>query len=312
MNNMAKKIKFSLLIISVALLLVSGVAQVFAVELIVPIPTPDQPGGIKKIDSPAQYIQTLFQFGIGIGFLLAVGTIVFGGIVYIVQQGNIGKQLDAKEMILNAIWGFVLLLGSVLILTTINPNLTTLGLPDLKDPKIPTTQSPSSADYFKPESQKKLTENVSEIVDEKIEANDVAKQRLELMKKLGVSGDGPDVTAYAGFDKLTFQQKLDLAQMNYQYFARSGMIFLAHYNNSMERFEKGSADVGLTDQQKSQLIKWAQNGQCDSHASAYHLICKDYSHAIQWAKWLDDPHWGARRNAKIAYNTVDAVIKGPK
>lgn len=308
---MNKKFKFTLLVVSVAFLLISNTAQIFAIELIVPIPTPEQPGGIKKIDSPAEYIQTLFQFGIGIGFLLAVGTIVFGGIVYIVQQGNIAKQLDAKEMILNAIWGLVLLLGSVLILTTINPNLTTLGLPNLKDVKIKPISGPSSASYFKPESQEKLTENVSGIVDKRIDFNEFAKQRLDLMKQLGVSGDGPDVRTYAGFDKLTFQQKLDLAQMNYQYFARSEEIFNDLYDNSIERFEQGAIDAGLTNQQKLDLIHMAEKGQCANHVGTYFYICSDYAHAIEWSKWLNDKDWGARRNAKIAYDTVD-VVKVPK
>lgn len=122
------------LILTLAGLILTQIALGAGYELSVPIPTPQ--GKVTTITDPAQYIQTIFRFLIGAGALLAIGTIVFAGIVYIVQQGNIAKQLDAKDMILNAVWGLALLMGSVLILTTINPRLTKLSLPKLENVEI--------------------------------------------------------------------------------------------------------------------------------------------------------------------------------
>lgn len=112
----------------------SEVPLVKGYQLTVPIPIPGRPAVTEIVDA-TQYIKTIYQFGLGIGALIALGTIIFAAIVYIVQQGNVARQLDAKDMILNAIWGLVLLFSATLILFTIDPRLVkpeTLVLPTTK------------------------------------------------------------------------------------------------------------------------------------------------------------------------------------
>jgi len=75
----------------------------------------------------ADYISRIYMFGVGIAGILAVGVIVFGAIYYAVSGGNPDKQRDARSYITSAIWGLVLLLGSYLILNTINPQITNLS-----------------------------------------------------------------------------------------------------------------------------------------------------------------------------------------
>src|SRR3972149_1919706 len=78
----------------------------------------------------APQIANFYQWALGIGGLVALGIIVFGGILYTVSAGNASKQDDAKQWITGALIGLLLLFGSYLILNTINPGLTKLK--DLK------------------------------------------------------------------------------------------------------------------------------------------------------------------------------------
>lgn len=88
------------------------------------------------------FINTFYQTALAVSGLLALLMIVYGGIKYTVSAGNTGQQSDAKDIILSAVYGVVLLLASYLILNTINPKITNLQLPgnDMPNPPAPTTQ----------------------------------------------------------------------------------------------------------------------------------------------------------------------------
>lgn len=68
------------------------------------------------------YLTAIFRLGIGLAVVIAVFMIVFNGIQYMVSD-VVGQKATAKKGIENAIWGLVLVLASVLILNTINPNI---------------------------------------------------------------------------------------------------------------------------------------------------------------------------------------------
>ena len=76
------------------------------------------------------YITRLYQFGIGISGILAVGMIVFGAILYSTSAGQGDRQREGKDMITSALWGILLLFGAYLILKTINPDLVLLREPN--------------------------------------------------------------------------------------------------------------------------------------------------------------------------------------
>jgi ABC-type nickel/cobalt efflux system permease component RcnA len=65
----------------------------------------------------------IFIWAVGIGAILAVGVIIYGGVLYIISAGNPATQKEAKEWIKAAIYGLLLLLGAWLILNTINPTI---------------------------------------------------------------------------------------------------------------------------------------------------------------------------------------------
>ncbi|KKU15597.1 hypothetical protein A3D55_03170 [Candidatus Jorgensenbacteria bacterium RIFCSPHIGHO2_02_FULL_45_20] len=76
-----------------------------------------------------EFISKFYEFGLAISGILAVGMIVAGAIYYTTTGPTPQKQTDAKDMMLSAIWGLLLLFGSYLILKSINPQLIKLRAP---------------------------------------------------------------------------------------------------------------------------------------------------------------------------------------
>lgn len=72
-------------------------------------------------------LQGLFRLLLGMGALFAVGSFVYGGIVYMTSE-IVDNKAKAIKRIQSAMWGLLLLLGSWLILNTINPQLLSLEL----------------------------------------------------------------------------------------------------------------------------------------------------------------------------------------
>ncbi|MBI4133847.1 MAG: hypothetical protein HY475_00320 [Candidatus Terrybacteria bacterium] len=83
-----------------------------------------------------QFFGWLFFAAMGFAAVLALLMIVVGGVQYMVAAGNTSGQGAAKKRISDALLGLVLALASVLILYTINPDLTRIGAPTLNDAQI--------------------------------------------------------------------------------------------------------------------------------------------------------------------------------
>lgn len=99
--------------------------------LLAPLPDPSAEGGLRtKTDTSFQlgdYINLMLKVIIGIAGVLAVVMIVIGGIQYMSTDAFSGKE-EGKSRITNALLGLVLLVGSFMILNTINPNLVNFNL----------------------------------------------------------------------------------------------------------------------------------------------------------------------------------------
>lgn len=82
------------------------------------------------------WVQSFYQFSLIAGVFLAVGVIAWAGLRYALAAGNPSGQSDARDQILQAILGLILLFGAYLILFTINPNLINLNLPTLSSVSV--------------------------------------------------------------------------------------------------------------------------------------------------------------------------------
>lgn len=66
-------------------------------------------------------VNDIFNWSIGIGGTIALGIIIFGGVLYITSAGNGSRQDNAKEWIWAAVCGLILLAAGYIILNTVNP-----------------------------------------------------------------------------------------------------------------------------------------------------------------------------------------------
>lgn len=86
------------------------------------------------------YILTIYNFAVAAAGILAVVVIMYGGLVWASSAGNEQTITSAKETILSAIIGLIIILGSYTLLNYINPQLLNLkyaeipiigGIPDI-------------------------------------------------------------------------------------------------------------------------------------------------------------------------------------
>jgi len=92
---------------------------------------PNSPMGTSLTDNSklVDFVKYLYEWGIALGGLAAFIALVIAGFQYLTSAGNAMKMSNAMKRIQSAVLGLLLLLSSVLILNTINPQLTTLKMP---------------------------------------------------------------------------------------------------------------------------------------------------------------------------------------
>ena len=89
--------------------------------------------------SLASFFQSVFTLALSAGAILAVLRLAYAGWLYMGAADMWGSKQKAKDVIMNAILGLLLLIGIWIILNQINPNLLNLNI-------LQTVQSnPSSA-----------------------------------------------------------------------------------------------------------------------------------------------------------------------
>lgn len=96
------------------------------------IPGVETPGPGSTLPELIGYI---YMFALAAAGFVALIAILIGAIMYIFSAGNPTKAKDAKDRIFSALLGILILLASVLILRTINPDLVNIGLPGAKEPE---------------------------------------------------------------------------------------------------------------------------------------------------------------------------------
>jgi len=81
---------------------------------------------IKEGMDISSYILYIFNIAIIIGVLIAIFSLMYGGFLYVTSADNPHKIKEGKSIISSGILGLLILLGSHLILSFINPSLTVL------------------------------------------------------------------------------------------------------------------------------------------------------------------------------------------
>ncbi len=92
------------------------------------LPGTDKPGEAKKGEELPQFIKYLFMFSLSIVGIIGLAAIIIGAFGYLTAVGNPQQAAKAKEQIFSALLGILLLLGSYLLLSIINPDLLSLGV----------------------------------------------------------------------------------------------------------------------------------------------------------------------------------------
>jgi len=121
-----KKIKKMFLILFLALFLNLAL---FNFSLALEINYPVIPGALPPLEDISNFLdfaKYIFNFAIILAGLFAFIMIIFGGVRFLISAGNPSSIKEAKDQILSAILGLVILLSAWIILTTINPQLVIL------------------------------------------------------------------------------------------------------------------------------------------------------------------------------------------
>src|SRR3989344_911021 len=120
------KYLFSLLL-AIAIMAPAGFLYAQTYVPLAPLSGLNPPSSVVTETGLAGYLQTLFWLAIALAGVLAVLMITKGGILYMASEA-FNTKAEAKNQITMAIVGFLLAISSVLILTTINPDLLKFNL----------------------------------------------------------------------------------------------------------------------------------------------------------------------------------------
>lgn len=86
---------------------------------------PTLPGGISLSQGAKlnEFVRYIYAFSIFISGFVALGILLFGGVLYLLALDNPAKKALAREWMAAGFWGTLILLLSYIILATINPQL---------------------------------------------------------------------------------------------------------------------------------------------------------------------------------------------
>jgi len=94
---------------------------------------PDIGGGLPEEKTNfTDYVKYIFNFSMIVAGVLAFGTLVFSGFKILTSPDQPSVISDARTKIISAFIGIVILLSSYLILTTLNPSLSIITVPDIE------------------------------------------------------------------------------------------------------------------------------------------------------------------------------------
>ncbi len=97
-------------------------------SLLQPLPDAGGDGSISEVDVSnfPTYVNNMFLLLVGLGGVLAVLYISYGGLVYMTTDAVTQKQ-EGIKIVKRALWGLIIIIGCFLILKTINPTILDLS-----------------------------------------------------------------------------------------------------------------------------------------------------------------------------------------
>lgn len=102
-------------------------------KLAIPIPTikftdlgPAEGGKTYDLPWIAEYIAGIYRYSVGFGGIIATVMVIIGGFQYLTAGGDSGRVKAGKQRIADAVIGLLLLVGSYVVLYTVNPDLVSL------------------------------------------------------------------------------------------------------------------------------------------------------------------------------------------
>ncbi len=180
-------------------------------KLIVPIPG-FAPGNEAN---PLAYIVAIYNVAIAAGGLIAMGIIVFAGLKWATSAGNQSAISEARDLLLHAIYGLVMLMGATLILYTIGgESFTKLTLPTL------TNVTPTEFDFAETaEAWAKANENWRAANQEHTKTRDEAEAANKAIEAKNAKGE-----------KVSLEEKIDAQRKTVAY-------ALSQYNRALADLE---------------------------------------------------------------------------
>ncbi len=102
---------------------------VFAGDFSLEIDWPDSPAGavLTEESTLAELVIYFFEWGVAIAVVFVFGTLVYASFKYIISSGDPQKLSGAKSRIQSAFFGLLVLLGSWLLITILNPELAVIS-----------------------------------------------------------------------------------------------------------------------------------------------------------------------------------------
>lgn len=133
-GNMKKNSQLFLLIFLVVFLLLPEISPAATIPLNLDYPefgVGEQKFSLNTNQNLNEIVAWFYYFIVAIAGIAAFFALIVGGFEWMTSAGNPSKVSSAKERMSSAMLGLVIILASYLILQVINPELTTLNLPDL-------------------------------------------------------------------------------------------------------------------------------------------------------------------------------------
>jgi hypothetical protein len=128
-----KKIFFALIF----LFLILGASFVSAQEVNYPrIPGVLAPQDFPDDAQPGLYVKYIISLAMWAAGVVALAALIYGGILYLMSSGKPDRMVAAKEQIVGAFLGVLILFSIYFILQTINPSLRNLTVPDLEPTEL--------------------------------------------------------------------------------------------------------------------------------------------------------------------------------